>query len=258
MWFSKSGYRTRSMGSRDWGRIKTLCKDIDLALISVPIDSTASVIKKVGPYLPQDCILADLTSVKCMPMEAMMKIHKGPVLGLHPLFGPTTSSMDKQIIVATPGRYTDACRWLSDQLAAWGAVIVEASADEHDNIMAVVQALRHFATFVFGRFLFRRKIDLFRTLEFSSPIYRLELGMVGRLFDQDPALYSEIVFASPDRRAILKDYLVSMAECINMVEKGDKKEFSKQFHQIGEWFGPFSEQAMRESTFLIEKLIERF
>jgi len=246
------------MGSSDWNNIESLCSGIELALISVPIDSTESVIKRIAEYLPSGCVLADVTSVKTTAMNAMMDAYKGPVLGLHPLFGPTTSSMDKQIIVTTPGRDPDAYKWLNEQLAAWGAVLVQSNPQEHDDIMAVVQALRHFATFVFGRFLFKHRVDLFRTLEFSSPIYRLELGMVGRLFAQDPALYSEIIFASPERRALLKEYVNSITEGLAMVEKGDKEEFNRQFRTIAEWFGPFSEQAMRESTFLIEKLIERF
>jgi len=257
-WFSRSGYGARSMGSKDWDSIASLCRDIELAIISVPIDSTESVIKMIAPYLPSQCILADLTSLKERPMKVMLDAHKGPVVGLHPLFGPTTSSMDKQIIAATPDRNAQACKWLIDQLSAWGAVVVQAEPKEHDDAMAIVQALRHFATFIFGRFLFRRKVDLFRTLEFSSPIYRLELGMVGRLFAQDPALYSEIIFASPERRALIKDYIASMTESLDMVEQGNKEEFNGQFRKIAEWFGPFSEQALRESTFLIEKLIERF
>lgn len=257
-WFRKSGYNTRAMGSRDWCNVDSLCKGLDLALISVPIEATESVIKRIAPYLPAGCVLSDLTSIKDRPMKAMMESYKGPVVGLHPLFGPTTSSMDRQIIVTTPGRGGDECRWLNEQLAAWGAVVVDSDPKEHDDMMAVVQALRHFATFVFGRFLFRRQVNLFRTLEFSSPIYRLELGMVGRLFAQDPALYSEIIFASPERRELIKDYIASIIEGIDMVEKGDKEEFNRQFRQIAEWFGPFSGQAMRESTFLIEKLIERF
>jgi chorismate mutase / prephenate dehydrogenase len=257
-WFNKSGYEVRSMGSKDWGSIESLCSDIELAIISVPIGSTESVINRIAPHLPSQCILADLTSIKEKPVKFMLEAHKGPVVGLHPLFGPTTSSMDKQIIVEVPGRDAKACKWLIDQLSTWGAVIVHAEPKEHDDAMAIVQALRHFATFIFGRFLYRRKVDLFRTLEFSSPIYRLELGMVGRLFAQDPSLYSEIIFASPERRALIKDYIASMAESLDMVEQGDKEEFNGQFRKIAEWFGPFSEQAMRESTFLIEKLIERF
>jgi chorismate mutase/prephenate dehydrogenase len=188
----------------------------------------------------------------------MLQSHAGPVIGLHPLFGPSTSSLDKQIIVATPGRDDDACQWILDQFATWGGVVVRSDAGEHDDIMGIVQALRHFATFAFGQFLKRREVSLSRTLEFSSPIYRLELGMVGRLFAQDASLYSEIIFASEHRRELLRDYLVSLSENLDMLETGDKQLFQQEFQKIAEWFGPFSEQAMRESTFLIDKLIERF
>lgn len=257
-WFMKSGYKTRILGSRDWDNVESLCKGIDLALITVPIDRTVSVIEKIAPFLPDDTVLADLTSIKKAPMTAMMESYKGPVIGIHPLFGPATSTMDKQIVVFTPGRNLEACKWIIDQLADWGAIIVQSDEDEHDRIMAIVQALRHFATFTFGRFLSRQNIDLFRSLEFSSPIYRLELGMVGRLFAQTPALYSGIIFASQERREILKEFIASMSETMEIVENGDKEEFEKQFSEIAEWFGPFSEQAMRESSFLIDKLIERF
>jgi chorismate mutase/prephenate dehydrogenase len=42
------------------------------------------------------------------------------------------------------------------------------------------------------------------------------------------------------------------------VERGDKAEFIARFREVAKWFGPFSEQAMRESTFLVEKLVHRF
>ena len=169
-----------------------------------------------------------------------------------------TSTMDKQIVVVTPGRDHETCQWINDQFLAWGAITVQAHAQEHDEIMDIVQALRHFATFAFGQFLHHRQVNLARSLEFSSPIYRLELGMVGRLFAQDPGLYSEIIFASPERRALLKDYLACLADNLDMVESQDKEAFKKQFNQIAEWFGPFSEQALQESSFLIDKMIERF
>jgi chorismate mutase/prephenate dehydrogenase len=257
-WFYKSGYNTRVLGRNDWDKIEVLCKGIDLAIVSVPIESTLSVIERLTPYIPENAVLSDLTSIKKEPVNAMMKLHKGPVLGIHPLFGPSTSSMDKQIIVVTPGRDEVACKWVIDQMLEWGAITVRSSGEEHDRIMAVVQALRHFATFTFGRFLYKKNVDLFRSLEFSSPIYRLELGMVGRLFAQAPDLYSGIIFASDERRSMLKEYIYSITELISMVESSDREEFEKEFKEIAAWFGPFSEQALRESSFLIDKLIERF
>jgi len=257
-WFGDSGYRVRILDRNDWVNVGRLCHGIELAIISVPIEVTAEVAGKLGPHLPVDCVLADVTSIKERPLNAMLEAYQGPVIGLHPLFGPTTSTMDKQIIVITPGRNLPSCQWLIDQFSAWGTIILQVNAREHDEIMSIVQTVRHFATFAFGQFLCHKQIDLPRTIEFSSPIYRLELGMVGRLFAQDPSLYSEIIFASPKRLALLKDYLSSLVNNLAMVEKGDKEMFRAEFKKIADWFGPFSEQAMRESTYLIDKLIERF
>lgn len=256
--FSAAGYRVRLMGRTDWDRAEALCQGVDLAMISVPIEKTVETVYALAPHLPETAVLTDITSIKQEPLQAMVKAHKGPVVGLHPLFGPTTSSLDKQIIVATPGRNQAACQWVLDQFTAWGAVVVTSSAEEHDDIMGVVQSLRHFATFAFGQFIERRKVPISRTLEFSSPIYRLELGMVGRLFAQDASMYAEIIFASGKRRQLLKSYIQSIADNLEMVEKGDRQRFVSEFRKIAEWFGPFSEQAIRESSYLIDKLIERF
>ena len=256
--FTRAGYEVRILDKTDWPNAPELCRGVDLAIISVPIDATLSAIAQISPLLDKDTVLADLTSIKQAPLEAMLKCHTGPVMGLHPLFGPTLSSLDKQIIVATPGRQAEACQWLRDQLSLWGAIVIESNAREHDDIMAIVQALRHFATFCFGEFLSKQSIALGRTLEFSSPIYRLEFGMVGRLFAQDGNLYSEIIFATPERRQILKEYILSLNQHLEMLESNDKPLFIEKFRDIAGWFGPFSDQSLRESTFIINKLIERF
>lgn len=257
-WCGEAGYETRLLDVEDWPRARDLCAEIDLALVGVPISLTTDVIKRLGPHLPPRCILADITSIKRAPVEAMITAHPGPVIGLHPLFGPSTSSMDQQIVVATPGRDADGCQWLLDQLAAWGNIIMTIAAEEHDAVMDLVQGLRHFATFAFGRFLAARQVNLARTLEFSSPIYRLEMGMVGRLFAQDPGLYADIILASPQRRALLKEFIESVGAARDLIDNADADRFCREFRQISEWFGPFCGQALRESTFLIDKLVERF
>ena len=257
-WFGEAGYRMRCLECDDWPRVESLCRGVDLAILSVPIDGTPEVARRLGPYLPAGCVLADVTSVKQAPLAAMLEAHTGPVVGLHPLFGPATTTMDKQVVVATPGRTPEACQWLLDQFADWGAIVLTTRAEDHDDIMSIVQALRHFATFIFGRFLYEKRIRLDEALEFSSPIYRLEFGMVGRLFAQDAGLYSEIIFASPERRALLKEYLDCARSNLEMIASADKAAFEKHFRQVAEWFDPFSRQALRESTYLIDKLIERF
>ncbi len=256
--FIKSGYEVRIIGESDWHKVEKLSIGIDLAIVSVPIEKTCEIIEQISPHLPLNAVLADFTSIKKEPVKKMLDSHKGPVIGLHPLFGPDLVSLDKQIIATTSGRNRKACQWVIDQLITWGAVIVRSSPAEHDTIMEIVQALRHFETFCFGQFLYQKNAKLEKTLEFSSPIYRLELGMVGRLFAQDARLYSEIIFATKKRRTLLKEYITSLNCHLEMLENNDKKLFVEKFNKVSQWFGPFSEQAMRESTFLIDKLIERF
>lgn len=256
--FNAAGYVVRVLDQDGWEHVAQLCQGIDLALVGVPIEVTVEVIHQLAPHLPKEAVLADITSIKALPLQAMLEAHAGPVVGLHPLFGPDISTMDKQIVVKTPGRMPEQCQWLIDQLNVWGAITVVADARKHDEIMAYVQALRHFATFSFGRFLYQQQADIFKSLEFSSPIYRLELGMVGRLFAQDPKLYAEIIFATPERQALLKAYLASLVEQLEMLDNANKEEFCREFSRIAGWFGPFGDQAMRESSYLIDKLIERF
>lgn len=256
--FRDSGYTVRILTETNWAEVDQLCLDIDLVVIAVPIHVTLETIRRIAPHIPENAVLADITSTKTAPVNEMLVRFSGPVLGLHPLFGPSCATLDKQIIAITPGRDNASCQWIVEQLSLWGSVIVSASPEEHDEIMDIVQALRHFATFCFGLFLAQKKINLQRTLEFSSPIYRLELGMVGRLFAQDSHLYSEIIFATPARRKILKDYVTTLNEQIALVEKNDKDLFMDRFAEVADWFGPFSDQAMRESDFLINKLIQRF
>lgn len=257
-WFSQSDYQVRVLDREDWPRVEPLTSGIDLCLLAVPIGVTPAVARQIAPHLPRGCVLADITSLKRAPMSAMLSHYGGPVVGLHPLFGPTTASMDRQIVAVTPGRDLPSCHWLLDQLTLWGNVLVETSPEEHDEVMGIVQALRHFATFAFGQFLCGRQVPLHRTLELSSPIYRLEMVMVGRLFAQDPSLYAEIVFASPERLALLRDFLQSLEQNRDLIERGDKAEFIARFREIAAWFGPFSEQALRESSFVVDKLVHRF
>ena len=49
------------------------------------IDVTCQVIDRLG-NLPADSLLVDVTSVKSEPLAHMLAVHRGPVLGLHPIF----------------------------------------------------------------------------------------------------------------------------------------------------------------------------
>lgn len=86
-----SGYQVRILEKEDWAHAPELMKDAGMVIVSVPIHVTEQIIGKL-PALPKDCILVDLASVKNGPLQAMLAAHTGPVLGLHPMFGPDSGA----------------------------------------------------------------------------------------------------------------------------------------------------------------------
>ncbi|MGX2008266.1 prephenate dehydrogenase/arogenate dehydrogenase family protein, partial [Enterobacter asburiae] len=102
-----SGYQVRILEKDDWARAADIVADAGMVIVSVPIHATVDTIGQLPP-LPADCILVDLATVKAEPLQAMLAAHRGPVLGLHPMFGPDSGSLAKQVVVYCDGRQPEA------------------------------------------------------------------------------------------------------------------------------------------------------
>ena len=247
-----SGYQVKILDKEERDQAATLLADAGMVIISVPIHLTEQVIAELPP-LPQDCILVDLASVKNKPLQAMLAVHTGPVLGLHPMFGPDSGSLAKQVVVWCDGRQPEAYQWFLEQIQVWGVRLHRISAVEHDQNMAFIQALRHFTTFAYGLHLAEENVQLEQLLALSSPIYRLELAMVGRLFAQDPQLYADIIMSSESNLALIKRYYARFGEAIKLLEQGDKQEFIDSFRRVEHWFGDYAKRFQTESRALLRQ-----
>ena len=254
--FGLSGYRVETLEQGDWPRADEILADAGLVMVAVPIDITCQIIDRLGK-LPADCLLVDVTSVKSAPLEHMLAVHQGPVLGLHPMFGPDVASLAKQAIVCCQGRDPAASQWLLDQMTIWGARLQQVEAKAHDEAMTLIQALRHFATFAYGWHLSREQANLDRLLSLSSPIYRLELAMVGRLFAQDPHLYADIILSSPQNLAMIRRYYQNFGEALGLLERGDRDGFIEAFSQVSSFFGEHADEFLRESRTLLAQANDR-
>jgi chorismate mutase / prephenate dehydrogenase len=256
--FDASGHEVRLLDKNDWNRASELFKDIDLVIVSVPINITIRVIEQAIPYLPEGAILADFTSNKSEPLNGMLNLYKGTVVGLHPMHGPDMTNLSKQLMIICHGRGEENYTWLINQFQLWGMRVLSVDPQQHDKIMNLVQGLRHFVALLHGSFMKTSELKPEQILHFSSPIYRAELMMTGRIFAQDAELYADIVFANDERRNILLDFLQHHERLADMVRSGDKKAFIEEFESITAFFGDFAETALNESGYLINRLADRF
>ncbi|MDF7666566.1 bifunctional chorismate mutase/prephenate dehydrogenase [Orbaceae bacterium ESL0727] len=249
--FTLSGYHVKTLGSKTMSQADKVVADAAAVIVTVPINKTIDVIAQLPP-LPPGCILTDFTSIKAKPLQAMLAKHSGPVVGLHPMFGPDVPNLAKQIIVYCEGRYPEQYQWLIEQMQIWGANLYPILAKQHDQCMSFIQALRHFTSFSYGVNLQREHADLEQLIALSSPIYRLELMMVGRLFAQDPQLYADIIMASDDNIELIKRYYARFGQLVELIEKRDKAQFIKNFNEVTEWFGDYAQRFITESQTLLK------
>ena len=245
--FNCSGYSVSVLEKEDWDTADKTLSEAALVLVAVPINITNHVIQGLS-QLPTDCVLADVTSIKQSPLNAMLETHAGPVVGLHPMFGPDVLNFNNQTVIICDGRQSSEYQWLIEQLKMWQAVTYNISAKQHDKAMAMVQVMRHFSTVAYGYHLMEEDTNLSEIIALSSPIYRLELAMVGRLFAQDKALYTDIIFSDIDNAQSIKRFSQRFEELLVIMQEGDKNAFADIFEKVSSWFGDYAEQFLAESS----------
>lgn len=229
----------------------------DVVIVSVPIDATEAVIRSVGPHVRADGLLMDVTSIKTAPIAAMLASTSASVVGTHPMFGPGVHTLQGQRVVLCRARGDSWADWVALMLGARGLTVTETTAEAHDRAMAVVQVLTHVQTQVFGLALARSGVPLAETLPFTSPAYLLELYVAARHFAQEPALYGSIEMSNPGTATITAGLSEATREIANILASGDRARFEAIFHEVRGYFGTFTDEALTQSAFLIDRLVER-
>lgn len=81
----------------------------------------------------------------------------------------------------------------------------------------------------------------------ASPTFRLKLITIGRLFDQDPQLYADIIMNSKNNLILIKRYYRRLGRILTLLEQNKKQEFIDQFKKIQNWFGSYTDLFFKES-----------
>jgi prephenate dehydrogenase len=234
-------------------------EESDIVLVSVTIEKTIEVIRQVAPRMHPGTLLMDVTSIKSGPVKAMKTYApKGvEVLGTHPMFGPTMAALRGQTVILTAVEGKTG-KWLSimrSLFEADGAHVELLDAEEHDQIMAVVQALTHFAYIGIGAALRALDFDVEKSRRFMSPVYEIMIDFVGRILDQNPELYASIQ-KNPKAVAVRQTFV---AECMRLCEKadaGDLEGFKQIMGEAAEHYGGTHEALARSDRVINARIME--
>jgi prephenate dehydrogenase len=230
----------------------------DVVLLSVPIKETAKVVEEVAPRMKAGSLLMDVTSLKSEPMKAMMKwaTEGVEVLGTHPMFGPTIPTIRGQTVILVPA--AGRCEaWLSPMEEIFredGARVEVLGAEEHDRIMAVVQALTHFAYISIGSTLRSLDFNVAHSRRFMSPVYEIMIDFVGRILAQSPELYASIQ-ENPEAKRVREAYIEECKRLSKLADDRDSVGFMEAMKSAADHFEG-GDEALARSDRLISLWID--
>ncbi|GIW61774.1 MAG: hypothetical protein KatS3mg089_0626 [Patescibacteria group bacterium] len=231
-WF-QSFFESKKISVLIYGRaskksLTKLLKKTDIIIVSVPIFQTEKTIKSVLPYLRSDQLLCDIASLKDLSLKAM-KDAKCGTLGMHPLFGPSILSPQGQKIVFCHQHDNDHVTFLKELFLQSGMEIVDLKTSEHDQQMAVIQALIHAVN-----------ISLAKTLDnqtsinakLQTPLFTLQSLVTSRVLQQEPHLITDIQLLNPHFLPIIKELQKSINLLVDINIKQDRQRFTDLLEKL--------------------------
>jgi prephenate dehydrogenase len=199
----------------------------DLLINAVSLNSTIQVFKEIDPYLKDDCILADITSVKNGLKEYYLKSGRRFV-STHPMFGPTFAnikdlSSENAIIILESDQ--EGIEFFRRFYSSLKLNIYEYSFSDHDETIAYSLSVPFSSSLVFAACMKKQ--------EAPGTTFRKHLDVARGVLSEDDYLLSEILF-NPFTIAQVVKIRTQLANLINMVEERDFKALKEFFDGLRE------------------------
>jgi prephenate dehydrogenase len=179
--------------------------------LCVPAKVLPGLLADLRPLLDPRQILFDITSIKMLPMEQMEAAHHGPVIGSHPLFGPSPEPEDL-IVALTPGLRAreEHIRLVEGLYTAFGCRVFRTTAKDHDQGAAYAQGLNFISSAAYFASLAQRE----DVLPFLTPSFRRRLAEARKLLTEDGDMFHGVTVANP----MTKDAIHSFRMFLDLAE----------------------------------------
>lgn len=256
--FEDAGCTVLVIGRAPASEYRKFVKQCGVILISVPIQATYSVIQSIGHVLEEDQLIADLTSIKVMPVAAMLE-SAAQVIGLHPLFGPDMASISGQKLIMTPARAkTETVQWFISIFRHNGLQVFESTAEEHDAAMAIMQGLIHFQNILLAKTLRKLNCTITDLLPYATPNAHTTFAFMTRTLSQDSELYGGMLLMNPEIKPIISSYAESFDELTKTIHSKDIEGFRREFTAGADFTSPFNESAKSLTDHLLDQVVREW
>ena len=197
----------------------------DLLINAVSLDKTLSLFDEIISYLPEKCIIADITSVKSGLAEYYKKLGRRFV-STHPMFGPTFGKMkdlsDQNAIIISESD-EEGKEFFRDFYSSQKLKIHDYSFEEHDKTIAYSLSIPFASTMVFAACM--------KEQEAPGTTFKKHNSIAEGLLSEDDFLLSEILL-SPYSLKQVERISEQMDALMEMIKSRDKEKLTEFFARL--------------------------
>lgn len=160
----------------------------ELVINAVTVKYTIAAFREVMPYLPDDCIISDISSVKT-GLKDFYEQSGHRYVSTHPMFGPTFANLqqlsEENAIIISEGDYMGRI-FFKDLYSKLGQNIYEYTFEEHDRTVAYSLSIPFVSTFVFAAVM--------KHQDAPGTTFKRHLKIAKGVLSEDDFLLQEILF----------------------------------------------------------------
>ena len=160
----------------------------ELVINAVTVKYTIPAFDEILPYLPEDCILSDIASVKTGLLDYYKSTGRRFV-STHPMFGPTFANLqqlsEENAIIITEGDYMGRI-FFKDLYRRLDLNIYEYTFEEHDRTVAYSLSIPFVSTFVFAAVM--------KHQDAPGTTFKRHMRIAKGVLNEDDYLLQEVLF----------------------------------------------------------------
>jgi prephenate dehydrogenase len=209
-------------------------ENADRVLICVSISAFEETVKKISPAVRNGQIVMDICSIKDFPVKTMHQHLKGGlVLGIHPVFGPGSTTIENKTFVLTPTTReeeafaADFKKWLETKKAR----VFVMSPQKHDELMSVVLGLPHFIGLVACDTLLEQS-DYPETKDVAGTTYRMLFTLAEVAALENPELFASLQLSLPELEKLENSFIEKATEWLNLIKQKDRAAIASRMERL--------------------------
>jgi prephenate dehydrogenase len=216
-------YNTERFTTLD--EVKTFAPE--LVINAVTLKYTIEAFRNIMPYLPDDCILSDIASVKT-GLQPFYEACGRRYVSTHPMFGPTFANLgslsSENAIIITEGDYMGRI-FFKDLYSRLGLHVCEYTFDEHDRTVAYSLAIPFVSTFVFAAVM--------KHQDAPGTTFKRHMAIARGVLGEDDCLLREILF-NPRTSGQVSKIRDELKELLAIIDHKDEEGLNAYLTKIRE------------------------